>query len=120
MTVASIVFVAIGILGLSLATSRVGCPDAVRWSGVAYDPIGTPAPSPAFDQAGTPIRLGSTFIGLATRDVYGPPGSSPAGSPSATAVAGRPAAIAMACGDGTYQTYREAGPVPTATPTPGG
>jgi hypothetical protein len=108
----AIVFVAIGLIGLSMATSRVGCPDGLRWGGEAYAPAGTPAPSPAFDLPGQAARLGSTFIGLATRDVYGPPGTSPAPS-----VPARPSVIAMACGDGTYLTYRVTGPVPTATPS---
>jgi hypothetical protein len=108
----AIVFVAIGLIGLSMATSRIGCPDGLRWGGEAYAPAGTPAPSPAFDVPGDATRLGSTFIGLATRDVYGPPGAS-AGSSARP----QPEVIAMACGDGTYLTYRAAGAVPTATPS---
>lgn len=114
----SIIFVAVGVIGLNLAISRVGCPDGLRWGGEAYAPSGTPAPSPAFDLPGEASRLGSTFIGLATREVYGPPGSSPA--PSSGPAQDQPPVIAMACGDGTFLTYRVTGPVPTAAPSGGG
>jgi hypothetical protein len=128
MAAGSIVFVAIGLLGLSLATSRVGCPQAVRWNGVSYAPIGSPVATPAFDLPGEPSQLGSTFIGLATREVYGPPGWTPAApaagsaavtssGAAATSTIDQPATIAMACGDGTYQTYRLAGAVPSAAPS---
>ena len=61
---------------------------------------------------GTPVKLGSTFIGLTTRSIYGPPGSSSSGSSV------RPAQIAMDCGNGKFKSYRNAGPAPTATPPP--
>jgi len=111
--VGSIVFVLIGLAGLNLASSRVGCPAGVRWDAFTYEALGTPAPSPQV--GGDPTNLGSTFLGLATRAVYGPPGS------SATASAGaHPDLIAMDCGDGTYQSYRYTGPAPTIGPSPGG
>jgi hypothetical protein len=107
----SIVFVLIGIVGLNLATSRLGCPDRIQWKDLSYRPVGAPGPSPATG-LGTAVKLGSTFVGLTTRDIYGPPGSSPS-----TSAADRPDVIAMDCGDGTFATYRISGPAPTLTTT---
>jgi hypothetical protein len=109
----SIVFVLVGLLGLNIASSRIGCPDRLQWRDLSYAPTGEPAPSPQAGGQGDPIKLGSTFIGLTTRDIYGPPGSSPS-----TLSGDRPAAIAMDCGDGTFLTYLQAGTVPTITPSP--
>ena len=106
----AIVFVLIGIAGINMASSRVGCPDRLQWGDRFYAPTGTPAPSPETGVAGTPVKLGSTFIGLTTRSIYGPPGSSSSGSSA------RPDQIAMDCGNGKFQSYRNAGPAPTATP----
>jgi len=108
----SVVFVLIGVAGLNLASNRTGCPAGIRWEQLTYEPRGTPAPTP--DLAGEPVELGSTFIGLATRTVYGPPGSGAAASGGP-----RPETIALDCGDGTYQSYRLAGEMP-ATGASGG
>lgn len=95
-----VVFLALGILGLRMAIPDVGCPDRLQWSDQAYLADGTPAASPSLDE-GTPVRIGSTFIGLTTRDVYGPPGSEPAAS-----AAERPSVLVLDCGDGTFLAYR--------------
>lgn len=109
----AIVFILIGILGLNIASSRIGCPDRLQWRDLSYTPTGTPAASPQTGGIGAAVKLGSTFIGLTTRDIYGPPGSGPASS-----AAERPLTIAMDCGDGTYLTYLQRGVVPTVTPSP--
>ncbi len=109
----SIVFVLIGILALNLASTRVGCPSALGWGSRSYAADGTPGPSPRVDGNGAPVSLGSTFIGLATRDVYGPPGTDPS-----AAGTDRPGVIALACGDGTFQTYRLVGADTTPGPSP--
>lgn len=108
----AIVFVLIGIAGINVASSRIGCPDRLQWGDRFYGPTGTPAPSPETGGGSTPVKLGSTFIGLTTRSIYGPPGSSSSG------LAARPELIAMDCGNGMFQTYRKAGAAPTATPSP--
>ena len=108
----AVVFVLIGIAGINLASSRIGCPDRLQWGDRFYAPTGTPAPSPETGGASTPVKLGSTFIGLTTRSIYGPSGSSSSGSSV------RPDLIAMDCGNGMFQTYRKAGPAPTAKPSP--
>jgi hypothetical protein len=110
-TIAALVFVGLGIIGLNLASGRVGCPDRIQWRELSYLPSGTPAPTPAFGVAGQPVKLGSSFIGLTTRDIYGPPGSRPS-----TQAADRPSSIAMDCADGTFLTYRVSGTVPTLSP----
>lgn len=108
----AIVFVLIGIAGINVASSRIGCPSRLQWDDRLYAPIGTPAPSPDIGGHGAAVKLGSTFIGLTTRGIYGP---SPV--PGAVSPAPRPDLIAMDCANGHFQTYRNAGPAPTATPS---
>lgn len=106
-------FVAIGVLGLSMATSRIGCPDRLQWASVAYLPDRAATHSPTIEDGSgrAPVKIGSTLIGLASRGVYGP-----AGTDVSDTSAPRPTQIAMECGDGTYQTYRSA-PSPGASPS---
>lgn len=109
-------FVGIGLLGMSFAfRAQPGCPDRLQWADRTYLAEGTPAPSPAFAKPGEPVPIGSTFIGLTTRQAYGPPGSSPS-----TQAEDRPETIALDCADGTYQTYAWDGishsPLPTTSP----
>jgi hypothetical protein len=107
--VAAAVFIAVGLLGMSLAFSRFdGCPPSLQWAERLYLPDGEPADAPSFDQ-GEAVEIGSTFIGLTTRRVYGPPGSAPS-----TAAADRPAEIVLECGDGTYRPFRWQGTTPPA------
>lgn len=108
----AVVFILIGIAGINVASSRIGCPNRLQWGDRLYAPTGTLAPSPETGGASTPVKLGSTFIGLTTRSIFGP-SSAGSGSP-----ARQPDVIAMDCGDGHFQTYRNAGPAPTATPSP--
>lgn len=99
-TLAIVVFVAIGLFGMSLAFSRLeGCPDRMQWGDRAYLPSGLPVAEPSFAQ-GSPVEIGSTFIGLTTRQVWGPPGS----TPSQDAV-DRPNQIFLDCDDGSVQAY---------------
>lgn len=102
--VGSLIFIGIGLLGLSMAVTRAGCPDRLQWADVAYLPDRGPTSSPQIssDPNQDPIEIGSTFIGLTTRKVYGPPGTDPT-----DANAARPTQIVLECGDGTYQTYAE-------------
>jgi uncharacterized membrane protein YedE/YeeE len=105
-------FLIIGLIGMGLAfRDGAGCPANLQWADRLYVADGTPAPSPAFDVDGPAASIGSTFIGLTTRSMYGPPGSSPS-----TAAADRPRVVSMACNDGTYQTYAWDGV--TRTPLP--
>lgn len=109
------VFVGIGVLGMSLAFSRFdGCPPLVRWADRRYQPSGVPTDMPIFEMPGEPVPLGSTFIGLTTRSVFGPPGSR-----QSTAASDRPDEIALDCGDGSFQTYRVThvfDPAPSGSP----
>ena len=107
----AIVFVLVGIAGINVASSRIGCPNRLQWGDRFYAPIGTPAPSPHAG-ANPAVKLGSTFIGLTTRAIYGP------SSASTASPAPQPPVIAMDCGDGRFQTYGQAGSAPTATPSP--
>jgi hypothetical protein len=105
-------FVGLGLYGLSLAfRDAEGCPPSVQWNDRSYVAEGTPAPSPALGP-GTPVYIGSTFMGPITRRVYGPPGSSPS-----TDAADRPELISLDCADGTFQAYRWDGSAPPAGST---
>ena len=109
------VFVGIGLLGMSFAfRAQPGCPDRLQWADRTYLAQGTPAPSPAFASPGEAVPIGSTFFGLTTRQLYGPPGSSPS-----TQAEDRPEAIALDCADGTFQAYAwdrvSRSPLPTSS-----
>jgi hypothetical protein len=96
-------FIVVAVFGIwiSLGTaSGPGCSDALRWQDDRYLAVGSPAASPTLDGAGEPVLIGRTLVGIATRDVYAPAGSEPL--PSAGS---RPGVMAVACGDGTFQTY---------------
>jgi hypothetical protein len=116
LVIGAAVFVGIGLLGMSFAfRAQPGCPASLQWADRAYLAQGTPAPSPAFASPGEAVAIGSTFFGLTTRQMYGPPGSSPS-----TEAEDRPDTVALDCADGTYQTYAWDGvsrsPVPTRSP----
>jgi hypothetical protein len=107
-------FLGVGLLGLAVAfRSEPGCPSRLQWADRTYLADGTPAPSPAFTVAGPAADIGSTFMGLTTRRVLGPPGSSPS-----TAAADRPESVALDCADRTFQTYRWDGVSRTPPPSP--
>lgn len=94
-------FVGIGLLGMSMAFGQLdGCPQRLQWADRAYLPEGTPGPSPDVG-GGEAVEIGSTFLGLTTRRVFGPPGSEPT-----TEADDRPEVIALDCADGTYGIYR--------------
>jgi hypothetical protein len=100
--VAAVMFVGIGLLGMSMAFSRLdGCPPLLQWADRRYEPSGLPTDAPRFELPGEPVSLGSTFIGLTTRTIFGPPGSR-----QSTTAADRPDQIALDCADGFFQTYR--------------
>ena len=95
------IFLAITLFGMSLAFSGAkGCPPRLQWGDRSYLSDGAPTDGPAFEVPGEPVALGSTFIGLTTRTVFGPHGSQPS-----AAAADRPDEIALDCDDGTFQTY---------------
>lgn len=96
-------FVGIGLAGLWLVTAPAGCPERLQWADRTYLREGALAPEPSLAE-GVPVLIGATFIGLTTRDVYGPPGSEPVAS-----AAMRPEAIVLDCGDGMFRAYRSSG-----------
>lgn len=98
-----IVFVGIGVLGLTLATGRAGCPSQLVWQDGTWEPDRPATSSPAVGRAGeTPVQIGSILVGLASRAVFGPSGTAPGGSTTSAL----PDQVAVDCGDGTFQTYR--------------
>ncbi len=99
---AIVVFVALGVIGLNMATTRVACPSGLQWSAAAYRPEGAPAGAPSIPGS-APAEIGTTLIGLTSRKVY-----AAAGTNSSDPAAARPARISLECGDGTYQTYVQA------------
>jgi hypothetical protein len=106
-------FLAITLFGMSLAfTGARGCPPSLQWGDRGYEPVGPPSGEPTFDKVGEPVALGTTFIGLTTRAVFGPPGSRPS-----AAAGDRPQQIALDCDDGSFQTYAVARVLPSPSPT---
>lgn len=97
--VAAAVFVGLGVWALTLAMGRIGCPSTLYWDDATYRAEGDPTSSPEVGDVEA-VRLGVTFVGVLTRDVYGPDGTSPTAEPS-----DRPERLALDCGDGTFQTY---------------
>jgi hypothetical protein len=102
MVIGSLVFIGVGLLGLSMATSRTGCPDRLQWAEAGYLPDRAPTGSPSISERADehPVEIGTTFIGLTTRKVYGP-----VGTDTSDVNAARPDQIVLECGDGSYQTY---------------
>ncbi|MEX2137414.1 MAG: hypothetical protein WEB29_10775 [Chloroflexota bacterium] len=99
-TLAIVLFLAVALWGMSKAFDRLeGCPARLQWGDRVYLSSGSPRPEPIFAE-GSPIELGSTFIGLTTRRVWGPPGSAP--SQSAT---DRPSRIFLDCDDGSVLLF---------------
>jgi hypothetical protein len=96
---AAAVFVGLGIWALTLAMGRVGCPTTLYWGDATYLATGEPTAMPDVGDEEA-VRLGFTFVGVLTREVYGPEGTSPSAEPSE-----RPDRLALDCGDGTFQTY---------------
>jgi len=116
LVIGAAVFVGIGLLGMSVAfRAQPGCPPSLQWADRTYLAEGAPTSSPAFTEAGEPVPIGSTFFGLTTRQMYGPPGSSPS-----TEAADRPQTVALDCADGTFQTYAWDGVTDSPLPTSSG
>lgn len=111
-----LLFVGVGLVGLNRATTEAGCPARLAWQDEVWEPEGAPSDQPRIGSSDVePVEIGAALIGLATRRVYGPPGSAPV-----TGTANDlPAELAVECGDGTYQGYRAAvsrGGPPNASP----
>jgi hypothetical protein len=99
-TLAIVLFLAVGLWGMSKAFDRLeGCPNRLQWGDRVYLVAGSPRPQPSFAE-GSPVELGSTFIGLTTRRAWGPPGSAPSQS-----AADRPSRIYLDCGDGSVLLF---------------
>lgn len=96
---AAAVFVGLGVWALTLAMGRIGCPSNLYWDDATYVAAGEPTSGPEVGDTEA-VRLGVTFVGVLTREVYGPEGTSPTAEPG-----DRPAQLALDCGDGTFQTY---------------
>lgn len=107
---AIIVFLAVSLWGMSMAFDRLeGCPERLQWGDRAYLPAGSPVAEPSFAE-GSPVEIGSTFIGLTTRKVWGPPGSRPS-----RAAADRPSRIFLDCDDGSVQGFVASTPIPASS-----
>ena len=100
LVIGSLVFIGVGLLGLSLATSRNGCFNELQTDDGAYRASGAVTSAPSLVGGGAPLEIGTTLVGLSSRRVYGP-----AGTDVNDVNAPRPTEIAVECGDGTYQAY---------------
>ncbi|HET9878296.1 MAG TPA: hypothetical protein VFQ81_03195 [Candidatus Limnocylindria bacterium] len=98
-----VAFVGIGLLGLNLATSRVGCPERLVWGEEAWEASGPATAEPEIGTGGEdPVEIGATLIGLTSRRVFAPAGSAPVTGGNDDL----PAQLSLECGDGTFQGYR--------------
>ncbi|MDQ5841435.1 MAG: hypothetical protein M3537_09925, partial [Chloroflexota bacterium] len=102
----------LGLWSLRMAIGRPGCPETLLWGDRVYTAAGDPTANPVVG-SGEPVPLGSTLVGVVSREVYGPPGSAP--SPKAE---DRPDEIALECGDGTFVSYVFTSVAPTTPPSP--
>lgn len=109
---AAAVFIGLGIWALQMALGRPGCPPTLRWGDRVYTAVSEPTELPALG-SGEPVRLGTTLVGVLSREVYGPAGSVPS-----LDVEDRPDEVALECGDGTFVTYEFTSLLPTASPSP--
>lgn len=101
-TLAAVVFVGIGVLGILLAGAPAECPERLPHEPSAYDPVGPPTSEPVLAGFDEPLEAaGSTSFGLARWEVYVEPGFAPAASGEAL-----PQRIVLDCGDGTFQAYQ--------------
>ena len=106
-TLAILVFVGVGLWGMSKAFDRLeGCPNRLQWGDRVYLAAGSPQPEASFAD-GSPVEIGATFIGLTTRKVWGPPGSS-----SSPAASERPTRIYLDCDDGSVRLFAAQSPSP--------
>jgi hypothetical protein len=104
---AIVAFLAVGLWGMSKAFDRLeGCPDRLQWGDRVYLPAGSARPQPSFAE-GSAVEIGSTFIGLTTRKVWGPPGSEPSSS-----AGDRPRLIYLDCDDGSVLLFAAESPEP--------
>jgi hypothetical protein len=91
-----VAFLAVGLFGLSRAVAPSGCPDRLQYAADAYLPAGAPVERL---ESGL-VEIGSTFIGLTTREVYAEPGGVPASGSTDP-----PDRFVLDCADGTFQAY---------------
>lgn len=91
------------LFNMDLIGQQSGCPDRLRWGERTYMAVGPLGDRPHFDapEAGAPVRMGTTLVGMTGRELYGPPGSRELPGDDE-----RPAEISLDCGDGTYRSYR--------------
>jgi hypothetical protein len=109
---AAVVFVGLGVWSLQMALGEPGCPPVLLWGNRQYTATGQPTGDPVVGD-GEPVLLGSTLVGAVTREVYGPEGSTPPPDPDDL-----PDDIALACGDGTYVSYRYSTELPSPVTSP--
>jgi hypothetical protein len=95
------VFVALGLVALNLAISRVVCPDRLRAGPDVYRSVGEPTSEPRIPGEDVELeRIGTTLIGVDSRGVFVLPHDAPQDSLAQT-----PDRFALDCGDGTFQAY---------------
>lgn len=97
---AAVVFVLVGILGLSRALTPTACPPAFEVPSGRYMPIGEATSTPRLpDSDDTLEPAGELGLGAAW-ELWLRPGEAPAASGEEL-----PPQLVLECGDGTYQGY---------------
>jgi hypothetical protein len=95
-------FILFGIVSLFRAFAPAECPPSLPYQPAAYQPVGSPVPTPGLE--GVPDRLelaGTTSFGFASWEVWVEPGRAPSASGEPL-----PQRIVLDCRDGTFQPYQ--------------
>ena len=101
-TLAVVVFVLIGLIGIWRAGAPAECPGLLPYDAGTYEPVGTPMPEPRLTELDEPMEnAGSVPFGLASWAVYVQPGTAPTASGIPL-----PQRIVLDCRDGTFQAYQ--------------
>ncbi|MGH2445060.1 MAG: hypothetical protein ACRDLA_15355 [Thermoleophilaceae bacterium] len=101
-TLAALVFVAIGLIGVWRVSAPTECPELLPYEPASYEPVGETTDGPRLEGVEQPLeRAGPISFGLAAWDVWVEPGRVPAASGEPL-----PQRIVLECGDGSFQSYR--------------
>lgn len=103
-TLAAGVFVLVGLFAILRAEPPPGCPTELAFDDVgAYEPVGSPSDAPRLEGVSASLTPGfQTRAGLSTFTAWVDPADAPAASSDPL-----PDRIALECGDGTFQAYRQ-------------
>lgn len=101
-TLAAVIFVAIGAIGIWRAMPPAECPDSLPYEPAAYEPVDGRTGQPSLEGVDEPLDpIGRASFGLASWEVWVEPGEAPQAAEEPL-----PRRIVLGCGDGSFQAYR--------------